>query len=96
MKVYLGNFSVEDMEKRAGIKFPQKLKDYMEPRKQEEATYIKKGKWHCFDMPFELVCGDIEIATEIHSYLKEFSGKFKKLLKISINERNNNASNKRK
>jgi len=84
MSIYLGNLNVNEIENRAGITFPKELKEYMIPRKQDNASNISKGKWHCFDIPFLLVCGDIETATKIHSYLKDFSSDFKESLNISI------------
>ena len=84
MNIYLGNLSIEDMEKRSGVDFPKRLKDYMRVRQQQTASDIKHGKWHCFDIPFMLVCGDMETATEIHGHLKEFSPNFKEQLQISL------------
>ena len=86
MAIYLGNLSIEQMENRAGVEFPDKLKDYMKTRKQESASNIKKGKWHCFDIPFVLVCGDMETATEVHNHLKELSEAFEQPLQISISD----------
>jgi len=84
MSIYLGDLSIEEIEKRAGIDFPKELKDYMGTRKQNSASNIKQGKWHCFDIPFVLVCGDIETAMEIHNHLKGFSSDFKEPLQISV------------
>ena len=84
MSIFLGNLGVNEIEKRTGVDFPAELKDYMKPRKQESASNIKEGKWHCFDIPFVLVCGDIETATEIHNHLKTFGSDFKEPLQISI------------
>ena len=80
----LGNLTIEQMEKRAGVKFSQELIEYMEPRKQEEANKVKSGKWHCFDLPFTLVCGDRETATEIYQHLQPLSASFKEKLAIAI------------
>jgi len=84
MSIYLGNLSINEMEKRSGVEFPQELRDYMEPRRQQSASNIKQGMWHCFDIPFMLVCGDMETATEIHRNLKRFGSDFKEPLQISI------------
>jgi len=84
MNVYLGNLSVAEIEKRSGVEFPPELKAYMEPRRQQNASNIEKGRWHCFDIPFVLVCGDMETATKIHNHLKEFSSDFKESLQISL------------
>ena len=84
MSIYLGNLSIDEMEKRSGVVFPAELKDYMEPRRQQNASNVKQGKWHCFDIPFVLVCGDMETATEIHNHLKAFGSDFKEPLRISL------------
>jgi len=38
MSIYLGNLSIDEMEKRSGVDFPQELKEFMNPRKQEGAS----------------------------------------------------------
>ncbi len=80
----LGNLSIDAIEKRAGVAFPKKLKDYMSTRKQENASDVAAGRWHCFDIPFVLVCGDMETATEIHKHLEFLGSAFKEPLQISI------------
>jgi hypothetical protein len=82
--ILLGNLTIEEMENRAGVAFPKELKEYMAPRRQQNAGSVKAGEWHCFDVPFTLVCGDMETATEIHRHLKPVSGKFKELMHISL------------
>lgn len=84
MSIYLGNLSINEIERRAGVEFSAELKEYMEPRKQESASDVKQGKWHCFDIPFVLVCGGMDTATEIHKHLKDFSSDFKEPLQISL------------
>jgi hypothetical protein len=56
----------------------------MKPRWQQKAENVGVGNWHCFDIPFNLLCGDMETATEIHNHLKAFSSDFKELLQISL------------
>jgi len=80
----LGNLTFEQMETRAGIVFPKELKAYMKERQQENASNIKSGKWHCFDIPFMLVCGDREVATEIYKHLKPLTSNFKQQMQIGI------------
>lgn len=84
MSIYLGNMSIDEMEKRTGVDFPQELRYYMKPRRQQSASNIKPGEWHCFDIPFVLVCGDMETATDIHEHLKGLSQDFKVPLQISL------------
>lgn len=83
----LGNLSVEEMEKRLGVKFPRECVEFMNGCRQHEANKIGVGKWHCFDMPFVLVCGDMDVATKIHNHLKALEG-FKAALQISIQQNN--------
>ena len=80
----LGNLNVEQIEKRLGIDFPEKIKELMKNTRQDNAQFVQKGKWHCFDIPFNIVCGDIEIATEIFEALKPFSEQCKCQLQFSL------------
>lgn len=86
MNVYLGNLSVEQIEKRSGVIFPDELKEFLKNNHQSNASNIKPGEWHCFDIPFEIVCGDLETAKLIYSYLQKMSSEFKENLKISVSE----------
>jgi len=82
--ILLGNLSIEQMENRTGVKFPDDLIQYMSPRRQHEAANVKEGCWHCFDIPFTLVCGDMKTATEIHNHLAPLGSQFNEKLQISI------------
>ena len=84
MNIYLGNLSIEEIESRAGVSFPEELKKYMDTRRQESASNIKNGKWHCFDIPFNLVCGDMETATKIFNSVKDRSNECKEQLQFSL------------
>jgi hypothetical protein len=80
----LGNLSVSQIETRLGIEFPAEIRDLMTANHQPAANDIEKGKWHCFDIPFHLVCGDVEIATQIYNSVKNRSNDCKELLQISV------------
>ena len=84
MSVFLGNLSIDEIEERSGVKFPQALIDFMEPKKQDKASNVKPGKWHCFDIPFNLVCGDRQTAEEIYKHLSPRTKDFKEQLQISL------------
>lgn len=84
MNIMLGNLSVSQIEKRLGIEFPEEIREFMKLTNQHEASNIAKGKWHCFDIPFNLVCGDLEIATKIFNSVKDKSSQCKEQLQISI------------
>jgi len=81
-----GNLSIEEIEEKTGIKFPKDLKEYMAPRRQMEASNIKPGKWHCFDSPFILVCGDNEIETILYKRLKKIPYDFKEPICLEVEE----------
>lgn len=81
----LGNLSVKQIEERLGIEFPEAIKEFMNKNHQAQAESIQVGKWHCFDLPFHLVCGDLETATKIYESVKEKHNQCKCSLQISIN-----------
>ena len=89
MGIMLGNLTIEEMQRRAGVEFPVELIDFMRDKHQGEAQNVESGKWHCFDMPFMLVCGDMETAKEIHRHLLPLSTNFKEPMKIALSQENN-------
>ena len=80
----LGNQTVEQIEKRIGIDFPDEIRKFMNENHQPEANNISKGKWHCFDIPFTVVCGDMETAKKIYDSVKDKSEEIKEQLQFSI------------
>jgi hypothetical protein len=80
----LGNLSVSQIENRLGIEFPDEIKEFMKKNHNPSATNIAKGKWHCFDIPFVMVCGDLDVATKIYESVKEKSDQCKEALQFSI------------
>jgi hypothetical protein len=80
----LGNLTVSQIEKRLGIEFPKEIRDFMKDSHQSTASNIAKGKWHCFDIPFQLVCGDVETATKIYNSVKERAHEVNEPLQISV------------
>ena len=86
MGIMLGNLTIEEMQRRAGVEFPVELIDFMRDKHQGEAQSVKPGKWHCFDMPFMLVCGDMETAKEIYRHLSPLSASFKEQMQVSLSQ----------
>lgn len=86
MSIMLGNLSTLEIQDRLGITFPQDLIDFMNETNQAEASNIQKGKWHCFDIPFNLVCGDVDTAKKVFSSLKDQAALCKEPLRISVYE----------
>ena len=86
MSIMLGNLSVSQIEERLGIEFPQDIRDFMKENHQANASDVKSGKWHCFDLPFHIVCGDLETATKIYNSVKDKSSECKTTLQFSLSK----------
>lgn len=86
MSIYLGNLSIKDIEKRLGIEIKEKHREWFTQHHQTDASIVQVGKWHCFDIPFTIVCGDMKTAIYVNDALKEFSNEMKTQIVISINE----------
>lgn len=82
--IMLGNLSIEDAERRSGVTFPEELRRFMANSHQATATNIQPGKWHCFDIPFMLVCGDMNTAQTIYDHLTPMQADFKVPLQIGV------------
>lgn len=86
MNIMLGNLKVSDIENRLGIDFPDDVRSFMNESHQDNAMHIQKGKWHCFDIPFHIVCGDMETAMRIYNSVKHRSSECKEPLAFSISQ----------
>lgn len=84
MNIMLGNLTVSEIEKRAGVVFSDELKQLMKKTHQAKASNIADGKWHCFDIPFTIVCGGMPLAQAIYGHLKADSSKFAEPLRIAL------------
>lgn len=65
MNIFLGNLSVKQIEERMGIQLGDSERTELSAMRQEKAEHIKSGKWHCFDLPFMLICGDKPTAEKV-------------------------------
>lgn len=84
MSIYLGNVGVDEMQRRLGISFPVEIVDFMQSAHQDSAGPLAKGKWHCFDLPFVLMCENKETATKIYEALKPMASQVKEQLMFAI------------
>ena len=84
MQFMFGNLTLDEIQRRSGVEFPSELIAFMASRHQSEAQDVKPGKWHCFDIPFTLVCGDMETAKEIIKRLPPLSASFKEQMNIAL------------
>ena len=84
MSIFLGNLSVKQIEERTGIIISEEDRAKLNEMRQEKAENIAPGKWHCFDLPFMLVCGDKPTAEKVVKILSAYDWtKSKEALRIS-------------
>ena len=62
MGIMLGNQTIEQIERRLKITLTDEHKTALRDSWQQKAENIANGKWHCFDLPFVMVCGDKQTA----------------------------------
>ncbi len=87
MCILLGNLTVPQIEERLGITLKDNEREFLINTRQQKAENIAENKWHCFDLPFNLVCGSMEFATKVCEILKPYSGEMVGTIQISIDGR---------
>ena len=72
--IFLGNLSVEQIEKRTGITLSEADREFMKSNRQEKInnTPLETGKWHCYDLPFMLMTHDEQTATIYRDMLMRY------------------------
>ena len=84
MGIMLGNLTLKQIEERTGISVPDDDRAELNGMRQEKAENIAPGKWHCFDLPFMIVCGDKPTAEKVVKILSAYDwSKAKQALQIS-------------
>ena len=48
MNIYLGNLSIEQIEREYSVVFTEEDKKWLQEHHQDEASNIQSGKWHFF------------------------------------------------
>ena len=84
MMIMLGNLTLKQIEERTGISVSDSDRAELNGMRQEKAENIAPEKWHCFDLPFVLVCGDKPTAEKVVKILSAYDwSKAKQALQIS-------------
>ena len=84
MGIMLGNLTLSQIEERTGIFISAEDRAELNGMRQEKAENIASGKWHCFDLPFIIVCGDKPTAEKVVKILSVYDwSKSKQALQIS-------------
>lgn len=73
MAIMLGNLSVLDIEKRLSIELKAEDKDFLEGRRQQNVNVpMEPMSWHCFDIPFLILCDGMETAKKVADILGKY------------------------
>jgi len=84
MGIMLGNLTISQIEDKTGVELSDADKTELSGMRQEKAENIAPGKWHCFDLPFMIVCGDKPTAEKVLKILSAYDWtKAKQSLQIS-------------
>lgn len=81
MAIYLGNLSLEQIEQRLGISLTEEERKAFDHH-QELANVTEPNDWHCFDIPFMIVCGTKAKAEKIRDALFPYHLKMKSHISI--------------
>lgn len=82
MAIYLGNLKTKDIMKRLGVELNDEQLNKLESSRIDNAD-VPKGKWHGFDIPFQITCGDKDTFDKVIEVLKPFSSEFKTPIQIA-------------
>jgi len=75
MGIMLGNLTISQIEDRTGVELSDADKTELSGMRQEKAENIAPGKWHCFDLPFMIVCGDKPTAEKVVKFFHSMIGR---------------------
>lgn len=73
MNIYLGNLSIEQIEREYSVVFAEEDKQWLQEHHQDEASNIRRDKWHFFDIPRVMMTGSHECAKEIYDRFEKYS-----------------------
>lgn len=74
MTIQLGNLSIDKLQQRTGWNFSKEDYDFLIEHRQDNAQETAKNKFHIFDIPFMVLCGE-EIKDEITKILVKYNNK---------------------
>lgn len=72
MGIALGNLTIKELEEKHGFTLTEEHRSTLEAMRQDNAQHIEKGKFHIFDMPRNILCGDDGTCKKVYSILKEY------------------------
>lgn len=72
MGIALGNFTIKELEEKHGFTLTDEHRSTLEAMRQDSAQHIEKGKFHIFDIPRSIICGDSNTCQKVYNILKEY------------------------
>jgi len=85
MGIMLGNLSVNEIQNRLSISFTDEEISMLNSTHQGPVDVpLESGCWHCFDIPFMLVCDSMETAISMRDMLKKYEKDMKGTIQIGI------------
>lgn len=74
MTIMLGNLSVKDIENRLGIELSEEHRQELTNTHQDKVndTPLEDGHWHCYDIPFMLMCDVKETAMKFRDIFSQY------------------------
>ncbi len=72
MGIMLGNQTPDQIARRLKIELTEEHKKQLLDAWQQKAEDIAKDKWHCFDIPFMMVCGNKATAERFRDLFMEY------------------------
>lgn len=82
MGVMLGNLNLHEIQNRLGVNFSEQDIKILNEIRCEKAK-VEQGKWHCFDIPFIIVCGGMETRNKVIDILTPYASDFKTQIQIA-------------
>lgn len=86
MYIQLGNLSTKDICNRLQITLTEQEIETLENLRSIPAEF-KGGKWHGFDIPFSIYCGDIETAVIVRDIYAKYASEMKEQLHVTFMQR---------
>lgn len=82
MGICLGNLKTKEILNRLGVELKEDDFKTLDSMREDNAD-VPKGKWHGFDIPFQITCGDKKTAQVVTNILAPLAGKFKTTIQIA-------------
>lgn len=81
--MYLGNLTVEEMEKRCKIVLTENERKILEELREDTISKVRgNNKIHIYDIPFLIECGNVEARKTVLDILTPYSGSIKARLGV--------------